>query len=363
MMKHRVWAEINLKAIENNCKSLMKRFGGPRKLMLVVKANAYGHGLDLILPAIKKTGVFRLGVGDSHEALALRQQGFEHQILVLGSLIDEEIISVITNDIDITVHSLDRVHFLGKIAQELGQKLKIHLKVDTGMGRFGTSSHKAKELAEAIQQSSFLQWRGLMTHFPCQNNPSELEKSLKNFEEVIRKLTPLPHGVEIHAAATAAALTEEKSHFDFVRSGLGLYGLEKMSGLEAALSLYSQIIFIKDMPSGSHIGYEKEHSCLKNTRLAIFPMGYSDGFRFCFQNRAHVLVKGRKSPVIGRISMDYSSIDISDIPEVKVGDKVTLIGQEGNKSISVADWARWSDSIPYDITCSLGNRVKRVALE
>jgi alanine racemase len=361
-MKYRVWAEISLGVLEANCRKLIKMVKNSESLMIVSKANAYGHDASITLEVAQKVGLRRMGVGDSSEALALRQQGWEHQILVLGSLIDEELMSVIEENIDITVHSLSKLDYLDRLTRELKKPLKIHLKTDTGMGRFGTGLSQIKEMAEHIVAAPYLEWVGLCTHFASPNDEEFSKRQLDTFNEVIKSLKPLPEGVELHSSATRTFLNYPNSGFDFVRSGIGIYGIDATLDFRPALSLHSQIVFIKDVEENSRIGYQGDYLCPKPTRLAIIPIGYSDGFRFAFSDKGYVLIRGQKAPVRGRVSMDYTSVDITDIADVQVDDQVTLIGKNGDEEIRVNDWANWANTLPHEITCLLGNRVKRVAV-
>jgi len=361
-MKYRVWAEISTGKLEDNCRQLIKKVGGSSQMMIVCKANAYGHGDAIVLEVAKKVGVTRLGVGDSSEALSLRNLGWEHQILVLGSLIDEELMSVIEENIDITVHSLSKLDFLDGLTQQLKKTLRVHLKIDTGMTRFGTGLSQISEMAKHIMKAPYLEWAGLSTHFASPDNGEYSSQQLTKFKQVIEQLQPLPEGVDIHSSATKAFLNQNNSRFDFIRCGLGVYGIDAQLSFEPVLSLYSQIIFIKDVPEGTSVGYNGDYTCKRATRLAIIPIGYFDGFRFVFANKSHILIKGQKALVRGRVSMDYTTVDITDIADVQVGDKVTLIGQDQDEKITVSDWANWADTTSYEITCLLGNRVKRVAI-
>ncbi|MGE4158685.1 MAG: alanine racemase [Planctomycetota bacterium] len=362
-MEHRVWAEISRSRLEANGRHLISKVGSARHLMLVLKANAYGHGDHLVLDTARKLGITRLGVGDSHEALAMRERGWEHQLLVLGSLIEEEILSVIKGRIALTVHSRERIQLLDKLTRNTGTQLEVHLKVDTGMGRFGARPEAVAEMARLILEAPGLSWKGICTHFASPTNAARLDQQITVFRETLASLDPLPRGVEVHAAGTMALLRDPSCQFDFVRGGMGIYGLVDEPPFEPVLSLHSQIIFIKDVPSGWRVGYEGTHTCTDQTRMAIIPIGYSDGFRFAFTNRAHMLVRGQRAPVIGRVSMDYTTLDITHIPHAGVGDKVTLIGRDGEGKILVSDWAAWAQTIPHEITCLLGHRVRRVAVD
>lgn len=371
--QHRAWAEINLGAFRRNLQRTRAQ-AGSAAVWPVLKANAYGHGAVAIARACAEEGVEKLGVGDSGEAMQLRYSGVELPLLVLGTVIDAEVPYLLEHDVEVGVHSEGRVHKLGDLARAHGKVLGVHLKVDTGMGRLGVRPEAVLRVARAIAAEPALELRGLMTHFASsqgtRNSFTDGQQALflAAAAEVSTAINARP---TLHCSNSAALFTGLHPIGDAVRPGISLFGIqpEKIgvgSGLEPVLSLRTQIVFIKDIPSGTPVGYESRWtSHLPTTRIATLPIGYNDGipYRVGLSGNGQVLVRGKRCPIIGAISMDYCSIDISHVPHADIRDVVTLIGSDGLESISACDLARVADTIPYEITCRLGSRVKRCYFE
>lgn len=367
--QHRAWAEINLGAFRRNLRRTRTQ-AGKAAVWPVLKANAYGHGAVAIARTCAEEGVERLGVGDSSEAMQLRYSGVELPLLVLGTVIDAEVSYLLEHGVEVGVHSESRVHALGNVAREHGKVLGVHLKVDTGMGRLGMRPEAVLRVARAISAEPALQLRGLMTHFASsQGTRDEFTDGqhalfLAAAAEVSNELGSRP---TLHSANSAALFTGLDPVGDAVRPGITLFGIQPDNlgaevGLETVLSLRTQIVFIKDIPAGTPVGYEgRWTSHLPKTRIATLPIGYNDGvpYRFGLSGNGQVLVRGQRCPLIGSVSMDYCSIDISHVTDASTGDVVTFIGQDGRESISACDVARVAGTIPYEITCRLGSRVKR----
>ncbi|MHC4849527.1 MAG: alanine racemase [Planctomycetota bacterium] len=367
MQSRRVWAEVDLDAITRNLHRLRFLAGPKRRVIAIVKANAYGHGAVPIAWHLASQGVDMLGVGDSQEAIELREAGISIPIVILGAIVPGEMTAVVAHDIEVTVHSGERVRLLEREARRASRPVRVHLKVDTGMGRLGCSPGRAAELATIIHQSEFLHFVGLCTHFSSVGAaPDEFTQGqVALFESVSRSIAdagvPLPPR---HAAASSASLTRVAEHLDLIRPGLALYGIGPdpalQEGIFAALTLKTQVIFLKDLPAGAPVGYFREHTTSQATRVATLPVGYNDGYPWRLKDRGEVLIRGRRAPVIGRVSMDYLSIDVGQIPGVSVGDEVTLLGTSGERTISAFELAERSGTIPYEILTRLGKRVARV---
>ncbi|MDP7062712.1 MAG: alanine racemase [Planctomycetota bacterium] len=367
--KHRAWAEINLGAFRRNLRRTRKQ-AGKAAVWPVLKANAYGHGAIAIARACAEEGVERLGVGDSREAIQLRYSGVELPLLVLGTVINAEVPDLLEHNVEVGVHSESRVHALGDVAREHGKTLGVHLKVDTGMGRLGVRPEAVLRVAGAIAAEPALQLRGLMTHYASsQGTFDEFTHGqhalfLAAAAEVSHELGARP---TLHSANSAALYTNLHPIGDAVRPGISLFGIQPENlgakvGLEPVLSLRTQIVFIKDIPAATPVGYEGcWTSHLSKTRIATLPIGYNDGipYRVGLSGNGQVLVRGQRCPLIGTVSMDYCTIDITHVTDASVGDVVTLIGKDGLESISTCDVARVAGTIPYEITCRLGSRVKR----
>ncbi len=368
MSHNRVWAEIDLDAIENNLAVIRARVGVGTRIMLIVKADAYGHGAVGIAHHAIKLGVSALGVGTSAEALELRDSGIRVPILVLGTVVDEEVSPALRQGIDIGIHSSDRVQKLEQTAKALGLRARVHLNVDTGMGRLGVLPESAVRLLQEIQAAEHLELAGIMSHISAPDgalNPRTLEQS-RAFESVLRsaRAKGLVRGW-IHLANSASIFTDLQPAYDTVRPGISAYGVlpAELSGsreLQPVMSLLSRIVFLKDVPAGTPIGYDSTWTARHDTRIATLPLGYNDGVSWRLGNRGEVVVRGQRAPIIGRVSMDYITLDVSHIRDVAVDDHALLFGRAQGTSLSVAEVARKADTIPYEITCSVGKRVARV---
>jgi alanine racemase len=364
----RTWAEIDLGALERNL-ARVKAAAGGAAVMLVVKADAYGHGAVPVSWHLLNRGVASLGVGDSTEALTLRSAGITAPIVILGAIVPGEMEDVVRGGIGVTVHSATRVRALARAAERMGAVVKVHLKVDTGMGRLGCAPQRAASIAREIRRSPHLLLDGVATHLasPGPDGAKETERQVARFRKVLDDLKA--EGIEApwrHAYGSGGLLSLPAGEFNLVRPGLAVYGSAPIPGtpagtasFEPALSWKTQVVFLRDHRRGARIGYGGTWRAERPSRIATLPVGYNDGYRFAFSNKAHVLVRGRRAPVVGRVSMDYAMVDVTDIPGVRVDDEATLVGRDGDERIGVADLAAWADTIPYEILCGIGRRVLR----
>lgn len=372
MRGHRVWAEIDLPALRRNIATVRREIGSGPRIMAVVKADAYGHGVVPVAWHALRSGCDALGVGDSAEALQLRESGITGPILILGAIIEEEIPKVVEADVAVSVHSPDLLDFLDDEARRQHRLLRLHLKIDTGMGRLGASPQRAVEIAREIQSRRNLELEGLCTHLSSafSANAAHTREQLDRFHEAVDALAAL--GIRppvIHAANSAGMLTFPESRFDMVRTGITLYGLDpgffrKLNlTLSPILSLRTRIAFLKGVPAGTPVGYEQTWRTARATKIATCPVGYNDGYPRLLSNRAHALVRGRRVPVVGTVTMDYVMLDVGDLEETVVGDEVTLIGRDGLEEVRCDELASTIGTIPYELTCGLGRRVKRIYVD
>lgn len=363
----RVWAEIDLGKIQKNFRYIQQCVGPLVKILSVVKSDAYGHGAVSVSQALVQAGTDWLGVGDSSEALELRENGIQVPILILGAVVSDELERVVDHDISICVHSQDRLRLLKKIARQKQKCVGVHLNVDTGMCRLGTSLETALALLPEILASKEIIFQGVCTHF---SNGASLDQSftrqqLQKFDQFLKSSKPfLSEEIEIHAAASTTLFHLPEARYTMVRPGISLYGMDPGNlyrhPLEPALSLKTQVIYLKDIPSGTPVGYDLTYTTYKPTRLATLPIGYNDGYRTSLSNMARVLIGGQFAPVVGRVTMDYTLVDVTHIPEVEVGDEAVLIGKQDTLQIKTENLATWGQSIPYEITCSLGKRIRKM---
>lgn len=368
MEAYRVWSEIDLDALAWNLASIRTRIGPGRSVMLVVKADAYGHGAIAVAHHALRHGVEAFGVGTSAEALALRKAGLRARLLVLGTIVEDEAPACLRHGIEIAVHSADRCRRLQALARRMDARARVHLKIDTGMGRLGVLPQRALALLELIHASPNVELAGVMTHVSAPSGALDphTHGQMHRFEGVLaaareRGLLQGP----VHAANSACIFTGLDPLYDMVRPGISAYGvlpgeLPGAAELEPVLSLHTQVVFLKDLPAGSPIGYGGTFKTRRATRIAILPMGYHDGVSWRLGNRGAALVRGERAPIVGRVSMDYTTLDVTHIPQVRVGDRVTLIGRQGAHAIRLEDLAKAADTIAYEISCAVGQRVERV---
>lgn len=368
MHAYRVWAEIDLDALAHNLAQIRARIGDGVHVMLVVKADAYGHGAVAIAHHALRCGISALGVGTSAEALELRRAGVRARILVLGTIVDEEASAIVHHGIEIGLHSSDRARSLEELCAKLDVHARVHLKIDTGLGRLGVLPQKAIELLELVRESPHLILAGVMTHMaPAagMRDPRSREQ-LASFQSVLDEARSrgLLRGW-IHAANSACVFTEMEPLYDCVRPGISAYGvlpgaIPGADELQPVMSLHSQIVYLKDIAAGAEVGYSGTWTAERATRIATLPVGYNDGLAWRLGNKGEVLVRGKRAPIVGRVSMDYTCIDVGHIPGAAVGDRVTIIGTQEDEHISLEDIALQVGTIPYEISCAVGKRVERV---
>ncbi len=372
MTDHRTWAEIDLGAVGHNLNLIQGSLPAGTRILVVLKADAYGHGAVPVARAALAHGAHMLGVGDSSEALELREAGIEAPILILGAIVDGEMERVIAHRITACVHSAKRVHDLAAMAEAMDRKVSVHLKVDTGMGRLGVMPSAALDVAREIAAHRSLALEGICTHLAQadrKDDPFTLDQ-IRTFNAVVAEIEAVTGPIPLkHAASSTAVFNYPQAHFNMVRPGLAVYGLQPSGraagapALRPALSLKTQVVYLKDMPQGAPVGYARTHVTSRPTRIAILPIGYNDGYAFQFSNQAQVLLRGRRAPVVGRVSMDYTTVDVTDVPGVEVGEEVVLIGRQGKEQVPVEELARMKGTIPYEVTCSLGRRIRRVYVD
>jgi len=366
---HRVWAEIDLGALQRNMARVVARLGPATRVLAVVKADAYGHGAVPVARALlDQPGLWGFGVGDSNEALELRAAGITAPLLILGTIIPEEEAQIVSHDVRVCVHSMERVESLEQESRRQGRRTRVHLMVDTGMGRLGVLPARALDLARCIARSPHLHFEGLASHVSS-SRPGHPFTRVQH-ERLDALLADLRHeGIDpplVHMANTAALLGGEGGNFPLVRPGISLYGVlgpEQLAAagpVEPVMSLRTQIVYMKDMPAGTPVGYNGTHVTTRATRVATLPVGYNDGLSYRLSNRGRALVNGTLAPIIGSISMDYTMLDVGHIPGVRTGDTVTLVGRDGSQEIGVPELASLIGTIAYEICCSVGKRVRRV---
>ena len=362
------WVEVDLLAIAENLATIRQKVG-PRKIMGTVKANAYGHGLVEVARFLEAKGVDMLGVSILDEAADLRQAGIQTPILIMGTILPEEADRALELDVVPTLNSLKIAKSLAEAARKRGRVIRAHVKIDTGMGRFGELPQAAIDYVGRLGALKYLEIEGIYTHFPIadeQNDPFT-RRQIETFKGVIDQLTDRGFHIPIqHAANSSAILNYPESYFTMIRPGDTLYGLypsrkvDKSLLLKPALSWKSKVLTLKQVPKGWSISYGRTYITPTEKRIAIIPVGYADGYNRHFSNKGHVLIRGRRAPIIGLVCMDQFMVDVTDIPDVTVGDEVVLIGKQGKEKITADDLARQLGTINYEIICGIAHRVPRV---
>ncbi len=372
MSSRPTWAEIDLGAIKHNLDQIKKLVGGARKnspkIMVVVKANAYGHGLIKVAKTLEKLRVDYLGVASLDEAIALRKEGIKLAVLVLGSILPEEVDLALDYDVALTVCNKELAQTLNNKAKAKNITVPVHIKIDTGMGRIGVWHEEAAEFVKMVKRMKYIRAEGIYTHFTSASRDNFFTNyQLESFENLLRRLDR--ENIQFHykhAANSIALVDLKESHFNLVRPGIIVYGMypkrnfAKILKLKPALSLKTRIVYLKDVPVGRSISYGRTYITEKPTRIATLPIGYADGYGRILSNRASVLVKGEKAPVVGKVTMDQTMVDVGHIKGVEIGDEVVLIGRQGRLTMHTEEIARVSKTIPYEIVCSITNRVPRV---
>jgi len=363
------YANIDLKAISYNFTQIKKRLKKPTKTLVVVKADAYGHGILEISKRLVDSGVDYLGVATTDEAILLRKSGFKSPVLIMASVFPNEIEVSIKKNITLTVADQKHASSIDRYAERLKKKAKVHLKIDVGMGRIGMWHQEALSLIRRINRLKYIDIEGIFTHFPKADEDDLLtKKQISDFALLIEKLKV--EGIDPkykHTANSIAIVDYKDSHMNLVRPGLMLYGLypstkeiDSKIKLKPALSLISKIAFIKNVPAGRAISYGGTYITKCHTKIATIPIGYADGLSRRLSNKGNVLIRGKRAPIVGLICMDQAMIDISHISGARVGDEVVLIGRQKNGSIRAEEAASLCDTIPYEIVCSISKRVPRI---
>jgi len=361
------WAEIDLRAIAHNYKAVRKIAGKSTRMMVVVKANAYGHGTVEVSRVLEGLGVDYLGVATTDEAMRLRDHGIKTPILILGHVLPSEVRASIEHDITLTLCSNELVGVI-KEAASLDKKAKVHIKIDTGMGRIGVWHEEALNFIKNLAEEKDIAIEGIYTHFSSAGRDDFFTAyQMESFENLLSKLEGFDIRIPLrHAANSIATVDFERSRQNLVRPGLIIYGMypkhtfPKLIKLKPALSLKTRIVFLKDTPPGRSISYGRTYITQKQTKIATLPIGYADGYSRNLSNKADVLVRGHRAPIVGKVTMDQTMIDVGHIKRVSVGDEVVLIGKQGRDEIRAEKLARLAGTIAYETVCSISNRVPRI---
>jgi alanine racemase len=361
------WVEVDLDAIAHNVRGLKALVGDGVSLFAVVKANAYGHGAVPVARTALLNGADHLAVASITEALELRAAGIEAPVLVMSYTPPGMIRLAISENITITLYDLELARAYDRAAREMNATLRVHIKVDTGMGRLGVLASEAVAFFRALRACTHLEVEGIYTHFSAADeDPDYTRQQIETFRRVLAPLHAAGYAFRyIHAANSAGTLLTPDAHFNAVRTGLAIYGLSPSSTVsvppdfQLALAWKTVIAQVKTLPPGHSVGYGNTYVTDAETRVAVIPVGYSDGLRRAPHHWGHVLVHGQIAPIIGRVSMEKTTLDVTHIPGVTVGDEVVLLGTQGTQSITADDVARRLGTISYEVVCAIVPRAPR----
>ena len=363
------YAIVNLAALAHNISCINRYLSHGCEILAIVKANAYGHGAVETARALSHQGIERFAVASLDEGVALRQAGLSTSIVVLGALFEEQLHDLITHRLTPVVSDGRILPALAKAAHSLSTPYPIHLKVETGMGRLGISPEELLTLLDSPLLRRPLQVEGIMTHLADADGTDSAftERQLAILRAVLSQIQR--RGVTIpfvHAANSAAIVRFPDAHFSLVRPGIMLYGYHTLPpsvpapDLRPVLSLRTTVAQLRNIPPGGTVSYNRTFVAAQQTRIAILPIGYADGYSRRLSHRGSVLIQGRRAPIVGLVCMDMIMVDVTDLPPLQVGETVTLIGQQGEESIWADEVAGWVGTIPYEILCGIGSRVPRL---
>lgn len=368
---YRAQANIDLEAIRSNVIQVKSRLKSDTKLMVIVKADAYGHGAVQVSKILENGMVDAYGVAIIEEAIELRESGITKPILILGHTPMEQFDLVVAYDVMQTIYQYEMAVELSREAIKQGKIARIHIKIDTGMSRLGfCDSHESLETIRKIASLKGIHIDGVFSHFAKADETDE--SSVKSQIERFDKFTGLleEEGIHIpvkHMSNSAGMIEYPQAEYDMVRCGIVTYGIypskevnHNTFNLLPAMELKSHVIYIKDVDEGTGISYGSTFVTKKRTRVATIPIGYGDGYSRNMSNTGKVIIRGQYAPIIGRICMDYFMVDVTDIKDVSQGDVVTLLGRDGECEISVETLAEWSHSFSYEMICTVGKRIPRV---
>jgi len=365
------WAEVDLKALEYNYIQVKRLSGKDVQMMAVVKANAYGHGTVEISKVLEGMGVNYLGVATTDEAVRLRDHGIKTSILVLGSVLPEEVKVAKDCDITLTLCSHDilkEIKALAKTEEEQRTRMKVHIKIDTGMGRIGVWHEDALRFVKEVSGEKSITLEGIYTHFSSAGRDEFFTAyQMESFERLLTSIEKSWIKIPLkHAANSIATVDYKRAHLNLARPGLIIYGMypkhtfPKLIKLKPVLSLKTRVVFLKDIPPGRSISYGRTFISQRHTKIATLPIGYADGYHRGLSNKAEVLIRGHFASIVGKITMDQTMIDVGHIRGVKIGDEVVLIGKQGKREIHIEKLARLAGTIAYDFVCGISNRVPRI---
>jgi alanine racemase len=365
------WIEIDKSDFHFNLKKIKEYLAKDTKVMAVIKANAYGHGGVALAKEAQFAGLQWIAASSLEEGIQFREAGIKSNILILGNIFPLENFQIaIAHCLTPTISAVTELTALETLAINLNKKINFHLQIDTGMGRIGILPEAAHHLLQKIAQTQEVCMIGMYTHFAVSDiDPVFTKMQLDIFTKIV-KFAKVNLGLKFiaHSANSTALFKYKKSHLDMVRPGLSLYGLnpfkysDRFLKLRTVLSWKTKITFLKKVQSGFCVSYGRTFVTNKTSVIATIPVGYADGLNRLLSNRGDVLVGGKRCPIAGRITMDMTMIDVTDVKGVSIGDEVVIIGTQGTEQIKVDELAKLQDTINYEVTCSISSRIPRIVV-
>jgi alanine racemase len=369
------WAEINLDALAANFQLVKNHVGADVNVMAVVKANAYGHSAVECARRLQSEGANWFGVALPEEGIELRTGGITRPILCLGGFWDGQAELCLQHALVPVVYRLDMLEAIDRAARDRGVVAEVHLKIDTGMGRLGVRFDEVAEFAPQLKEFKNVRVDGLMTHFAAADDPScetLTHEQIRRFHDAVAAFREMGFDPKfVHLANSAGIFAERDSWGNMVRPGGVLYGLwrdildpaHRNENLRPVMSLHSRIMLLKWVPEGETVGYGCTFEASRKTLVATIPIGYDDGYLRGLSNRSHVIIRGVFATVIGRISMDLTLVDVTNVPDVKLNDEVVLLGESAGQSVTAEYLAKTAGTLSYEVTCGIGSRVPRLFVE
>lgn len=370
--EHRAWVEVDGQAIAHNVKQIRRLLSPRTQLMAVVKADAYGHGAVSVAQIVSEAGVSGFAVATIPEGIQLREAGINKPILVLGAAHTADEVKAIADwQLQPTLCTPQQALLFSETLQTVGRSLSVHLNIDTGMSRLGTSWEKALDFVQLVRGLPHLEISGIYSHFATADSADRtiMDRQHRRFRGAIRQIADILDRDRrpcLHLANSAATLTDPALHYDMVRVGLSIYGLypaphlRSAADLKPAMSVRARVTQIKTIEAGTGVSYGHQFVAPERTRIAVVGIGYADGVPRNLSNRMKVLIRGQFVSQIGAVTMDQLMLDVSNIPDLQVGEVVTLLGGEGDRAISADDWADRLGSISWEILCGFKHRLPRI---
>lgn len=356
-------AEIDLDALAHNLRVVRERARGA-KVLAVVKADAYGHGVGPVAHRLEQEGVDGFGVALAEEGIELREAGIDARILVLNGVHAGAHREVVEAGLTPIIYDIAEAKAFSRVASR--GPVGVHLEIDTGMARLGVQPHKLNEFLDAFEKLEGVRIDGVMTHFSSADelDSDTTKQQLAIFAETRAVIQRRGHKVKlVHAANSAGLFAHDESHFDMVRPGIALFGIEPSRGasseLRPTMRLRTEVIAMRELPTGAPVGYSKAYRTTRPTTVATVPMGYGDGLLRSASNKGTMLVHGVACPIVGNVSMDLTTLDVTDVPGVAIGDEVVVLGEQNGGVAKAEDLARAAGTIPYEVLTNVSRRVPR----